>query len=114
MFNLNTIPNIYLAKDFVDFRKSIDGLVSIVFYEYELDPYSSSLFIFCNKNRNKLKILHYDHNGFWLYYKKLDKSRFKWPQVDKIEEINFQQLNFLLSGIEHNKQIGFKKTNYKM
>jgi transposase len=114
MLNLSTIPNIYLAKDFIDFRKSIDGLVSIIHYEYNLDPFSNALFIFCNKSRNKLKIIHYDLNGFWLYYKRLDDARFLWPKLDKIEEIDFKQLTLLLSGLDLHNNKGFKKNNYQM
>lgn len=114
MFNLATIPNIYLAKDNVDFRKSIDGLINIIYYEYNLNPYSNALFIFCNKSRNKLKIIHYDTNGFWLYYKRLDNSRFKWPNLKITKEINFKQVNLLLSGIDMFTSEGFKENNYKM
>jgi transposase len=114
MFNLNTIPNIYLAKDSVDFRKSIDGLVNIIYYEYELDPYSNALFIFCNKARDKLKIIHYDTNGFWLYYKRLDTSRFKWPNLNKTTTINFKQINLLLSGLDMFCDEGFQENHYQV
>lgn len=114
MISFGSVKSIYLANDFVDFRKSIDGLVNIIHYTYQCDPYSSSLFIFCNKARNKLKIIHYDHNGFWLYYKRLDKSTFKWPKLSSLKEINDKELSLLLVGIKPCEKIGFDKTNYKM
>ncbi|HEM8303625.1 TPA: IS66 family insertion sequence element accessory protein TnpB, partial [Providencia stuartii] len=52
-------------------RKSIDGLSLIVAETLEMDPFSESWFIFCNRTRDKLKILFWDTNGFWLYYRRL-------------------------------------------
>jgi transposase len=65
--------DIHLACGATDMRKSIDGLAAIVQLTFDLDPFSESWFVFCNKERNKL--LRWDHNGFWLYYR-----RFQWPR----------------------------------
>ena len=67
-----TSLRVYLAPGVTDMRKSIDGLALIVSEVLELDPFSESLFVFCNRGRNKLKILHWQTNGFWLYYRRLD------------------------------------------
>ena len=80
-----TSLNVYLAPGVTDMRKSIDGLALIVSEVLELDPFSESLFVFCNRGRNKLKILHWQTNGFWLYYRRLEKGRFKWPAADSPE-----------------------------
>ncbi len=69
---------VYLAPGITDMRKSINGLALIVNEVLALDPFSESLFVFCNRGRNKLKILHWQTNGFWLYYRRLEKGRFKW------------------------------------
>ena len=71
-------PDIYLHRDFVDFRKAINGLVVIVEQQMQLSPLSGAIFIFCNKSRDKLKILYWDKTGFALWQKRLDKARFKW------------------------------------
>ena len=96
----NTHP-VYLATGVTDMRKSIDGLAVIVSECLELNPLSSSLFVFCNRQQNKIKILHWDGTGFWLYYKRLEKGRFKWPQVNDKESVTLtrQQLNWLLDGL---------------
>ena len=93
---------IFLCRDFVDFRKSINGLSQIVEEELEFASMSGALFIFCNKAKDKLKILYWDKTGFALWYKRLEKDRFKWPtpfsELDKGIELTEQQLNWLLDG----------------
>ncbi len=92
---------IYLAIGATDMRKSIDGLAAIVLHTFELDLYSSSLFVFCNKDRDKLKILHWDCNGFWLYYRRLERGRFQWPSAgaEQPRAISRRQLQWLLDGL---------------
>jgi len=92
---------VYLACGSTDLRKSIDGLAALVTYSFKLDLFSNSLFVFCNRNRNKLKILYWDHNGFWLYYRRLDRDHFKWPahSGDQTRSVNRRQLQWLLDGL---------------
>ncbi len=70
---------VYLHRDFVDFRKSINGLAAIVETDMALPLMSGALFVFCNKGKDKLKILYWDNTGFALWYKRLEKDKFKWP-----------------------------------
>jgi transposase len=93
--------NVYLVSGVTDMRKSIDGLSLIVADTLEMDPFSQAWFIFCNRGRDKLKILFWDTNGFWLYYRRLDKGHFKWPvpKCDGAVHISKQQLQWLLSGL---------------
>ncbi|MFZ0446286.1 MAG: IS66 family insertion sequence element accessory protein TnpB [Bacillus sp. (in: firmicutes)] len=79
MLNVDSVDRVYLARGSTDLRKSIDGLAILVKEGFDLDPFSSSLFVFCNRKRDKLKILHWDHNGFWLYYRRLERGTFHWP-----------------------------------
>jgi transposase len=98
----NAIEKIYLCRAPVDFRKAINGLSMMVEETLCLDPFSSQLFVFTNKRRNKIKILVWDKTGFILWLKALDNAQFKWPLKDKNEvlTINGQQLNWLLDGID--------------
>ncbi|NLZ72338.1 MAG: IS66 family insertion sequence element accessory protein TnpB [Bacteroidales bacterium] len=100
MINLDKIENVYLCNTSTDLRKSTDGLAIIVQTKFKLDLFKPSLFIFCNKAKDKIKILHYD-NGFWLYYRRLEKEKFKWP-TDQIGIINitFEELKWLVNGHE--------------
>ena len=66
--------NIYLYMDIVDFRKSINGLIVVVEQDMNLNPFRDALFVFCNKKRDKVKILYWDKTGFALWYKRLEKT----------------------------------------
>lgn len=93
---------VYLACGSTDLRKSIDGLAALVSYSFDLNPLSGSLFVFCNRDRDKLKILFWDHNGFWLYYRRLERGRFRWPKPSEGGAplaITRRQLQWLLDGL---------------
>lgn len=93
---------VYLYRGIVDMRKSIDGLASIVEQELGLSPFSPSLFVFCNRRRDKIKLLYWERSGFVLWYKRLEKERFPWPRRDKegVLEMTGRDLNWLLDGID--------------
>ena len=96
------VPEVYLCNQFVDFRKSINGLAAIVEAELELSVLSGAVFVFCNKSRDKLKLLYWVHTGFALWYKRLDKDKFKWPKKLNAQTMMLteQQLHWLLSGCD--------------
>lgn len=96
------VPDIYLHRQFVDFRKSINSLAAVVESELELPILSGALFVFCNKNRDKLKLLYWDKTGFALWYKRLDKDKFKWPTALNTSTmlLTEQHLHLLLSGYD--------------
>jgi transposase len=95
----STIQYVYLACGSTDLRKSIDGLAAVVQEEFQLDPFSSALFVFCNRQRNKLKILHWEHNGFWLYYRRLERGTFQWPAKGTTQQVSRRELQWLLDGL---------------
>jgi transposase len=101
MLNEIGVSQVYLACGVTDLRKSIDGLAVLVREVFELDPFSSYLFVFCNRKQDKLKILTWEHNGFWLYYRRLEKGRFQRPKHSgqKVAVISRRELHFLLSGL---------------
>jgi len=95
------LPRVYLCVEPVDFRKSIDGLSLLVEQQLNLNPFESVLFVFINRRRDKIKILYWERNGFCLWYKRLEKQRFKWPdQAAATLVLNGEQLNWLLDGFD--------------
>ena len=78
----DTNTELYLYAEFVDMRKSMDGLATLIEQETELSPFDCKLFVFCNRRRDKIKLLYWERNGFVLWYKRLEKLRFKWPGHD--------------------------------
>ena len=111
-----SVEKVYLAVGATDLRMSINGLSAIVQECFELDPYSTDLYVFCNKNRDRLKILRWQHNGFWLYIRRLDKGRFNWPgSADSdIIEVSGRELGWLLDGLSIHQSRAHRKTSPKL
>ncbi len=91
---------VYLYAEPVDMRKSIDGLSALVEQEMELSPSIDALFVFCNRGRDKIKLLCWERNGFIVWYKRLEKQRFRWPQATETLILSGQELNWLLDGFD--------------
>ena len=72
----------------------------IVESSFRLDPYDGALFVFCSRNRDRIKILEWDGGGFWLYFKRLEKGRFRWPTPgdDDTMSLTGEELSYLLGG----------------
>lgn len=92
---------IYVRPGRTDMRKAINGLSIIAEQEMESDPFSGSLFLFCNRDRKILKALYWDRNGFCLWQKRLEKHRFPWPQSEEAaREISADEFHQVLAGID--------------
>jgi transposase len=70
---------VYLACGATDLRKQINGLCTKVSAEFDMDPFSPALYVFCNRRKNRLKVLFFDSDGFMLLFKRLEKGSFRWP-----------------------------------
>ena len=105
------VDRVYLACGSTDLRKSIDGLAVLVKEGFDLDPFSPSLFVFCNRQRNKLKILHWEHNGFWLYYRRLERGTFQWPAQAGSTPLNIshRELRWLLDGLSITQRLAHQE-----
>jgi transposase len=93
---------VYLCREAVDFRKGMNGLAALVEEVLELDPFSEQLFVFCNRARDRVRILYWERNGFCLWQKRLEKHRFQWPRQTQgaVVTLTGQQLNWLLDGVD--------------
>ncbi|MDT8719755.1 IS66 family insertion sequence element accessory protein TnpB [Clostridium sp. 19966] len=113
MLNIDKVDTVYLACGITDLRKSIDGLAMLVEMELKLDPFQQALFVFCNKQMNRVKVLHFDQ-GFWLYYYRIENGRLKWPMTkEEALKINKEELSWLLKGYEVRTTSKFKEIREK-
>lgn len=99
--DITACENIYIACGYTDMRKSIDGLAAIVQQQFHLDPFSNTLFLFCGRNRNRMKALLWEGDGFVLLYKRLENGSFKWPRNEaEAKPITWQQFRWLMEGLQ--------------
>ena len=102
------VNDIYLHRDPVDFRKAINGLLIIVEQQMKLSAFDDAIFVFCNKGRDKLKVLYWDQTGFCLWHKRLEKDKFKWPRkrVASTLSISETQWQWILLGYDIQRMKG--------
>jgi transposase len=94
-----TVP-IFLYTPPADLRKGFDGLSGLVRREFAADPLDGSLFLFINRRRDRLKILHWDGTGYWLYYRLLEAGTFEVISSEgKYRQLDWTQLAMLLGGV---------------
>jgi len=93
--------SVYLCCGHTDMRKSIDGLTALVQGSFNLDPFAKSIYVFCNRNRDRIKILEWDADGFWVYFKRLEKGHFRWPLPGESPTmvLTGEELSVLLGGV---------------
>jgi len=105
MIGLTLPSRIYLSTRLTDMRKSIDGLCGEVQDYLGRDPVEGSLFVFFNRRRDKLKMLWWDRDGYWVLYKRLEAGTFQMPFLENgISEVllSSDQLQLILAGIDLN------------
>ena len=102
MQNLESFSKVYLHRDPVDMRKSINGLSMMVLEEMKESFEPDRLFIFVSRCGKRLKLLYWDKSGFALWYKRLEKQKFRWPKSHEEEVIvsTSDQLQKLLFGFD--------------
>jgi transposase len=100
VFRFDAELKVYLHRDAVDFRKSINGLAALVEQSMGLDPFAAAVYVFRNRRADRIKILGWDRNGFWLLFKRLEQDRFAWPRQAAVATLSIEQLHWLLQGID--------------
>jgi transposase len=103
MFGLGAATRIYVAVGSTDMRKGFEGLYGLVRDQLGLDPLSGHLCLFCNKGRNRLKVLYWDGSGLWICAKRLERGRFSWPSNGEHSArvtLSQEELSLLLGGID--------------
>lgn len=114
MITVDQHTHVYLALGSTDMRKSINGLAVLTEECLQLNPLSSHLFVFCNRQRDKLKILYWHNNGFWLFYRRLEKQRFYWPTASDSASVQItpRELLWLLEGLDISRVTAHKRLHY--
>ena len=112
MLSFPSAVRLYLCREAADMRRSFDGLALMVQCVIDQDPLSGHVFIFRNKRGNMLKLLYWDRDGYAIWYKRLEKGRFSWPdQVGEQATLDHRALSMMLEGIEparHRKKPRFR------
>jgi transposase len=92
---------VFLVAGPTDMRKSFDTLAAVVRGVIDEDPLSGHLFVFCNRRRDRLKILLWEESGFWLLAKRLERGTFSWPDTPRLKvRYSTAELSALLAGLE--------------
>ena len=105
---------VYLYREPVDFRKSHRGLAALVELEFGLSPFDGTLYAFTNRQRNKIKCLLWEKNGFVLYYKSLVEEQFHWPKPeDELIALTGEQINWLLDGYDISRMTPHRTLYYE-
>lgn len=99
---LKELTNMEELMGFTDLRRGIDGLATIVCFQFKLDPYDkNTLFLFCGRRSDRIKALLWEGDGFLLMYKRLDNGAFRWPRsADEAMSITKDQYRMLMQGLE--------------
>ena len=104
---------IFIRPGTTDLRKAVNGLSAIVQEVMKEDPFSGSVYLFCNSDRKLLKAVYWDKTGFWLSQKRLEENKFPWPvDEEEVKELSAEELQMLLTGIDFfkaHKELHYKK-----
>ena len=101
--DISGAANIYIITGYTDMRKSIDGLCAIVMNQWKEEPMGNSIYLFCGKRCDRIKVLLREPDGYVLLYKRLDviQGRYRWPRNrSEVQAITWQQFDWLMSGLE--------------
>ena len=101
MFRLGADLKVYLHREPIDFRAGINSLAVLVQETMALDPFAPAVFAFCNRRRDRMKLLFFDRSGFVLVLKALTEDKFRWPKrAETVVALTAEQLRWLLDGID--------------
>jgi len=105
LFNSFSGLHVYLYRQPTDMRKSFEGLSGIVSSALDANPLSGDVFVFLNKRRDRIKLMLWDRDGFWIFYKRLEKGTFQLPAIDSsmdAVELSYDMLWLMIPGIDAN------------
>lgn len=115
MFRLGADLKVYLHREPIDFRAGINSLAVLVQEVMELDPFAPSVFAFCNRRRDRVKLLFFDRSGFVLVLKRLTEDKFRWPRREvPVVTLTTEQLHWILDGIDIDAMVRHPVRQYQV
>lgn len=91
---------VYIACGYIDLRGGIDGLAAMVQQQFNRESFTNTLFLFCGRRRDRIKVLYREGNGFVLLYKRLESGSFQWPRSEREDRaLTPQQYRWLMEGL---------------
>ena len=108
------IKKAYIACGYTDLRYGVDGLASLVQYQFNLNPFDEgTIFLFCGKKADRIKALLWEGDGFLLLYKRLANGRFRWPRSkEELRNITMEQYRWLMTGFSIDPSIRKSDARY--
>lgn len=92
---------VYIACSYTDLHRGIDGLAGIVRTQFQMDPFQTVLFLFCERRRDRIEALYWEGNEFLLLYKRLESGSFQRPRTkDEVRRLTPQQYRWLMEGLK--------------
>ena len=107
---------IFFYRPFIDFRKGVRSLAAIVQDQMGLKPFHKNLFLFCNRKRDKIKVLFWHGTGFTMVYRLLEENKYHWPKhlENEVLYVDIRKLNIFLQGLNPwqtaHKDVFYEKT----
>ena len=111
--DISAATNIYIITGRTDMRKSINGLCAIIMDQLKEEPNGHSIYLFCGRRCDRIKVLLREPDGYVLLYKRLDvvEGRSRWPRnSSEVKPITWQQFDWLMSGLEIEQPKALKTT----
>lgn len=115
MFRLGADLEVYLYREPIDFRAGINSLAVLVQETMALDPFAPAVFAFCNRRRDRVKLLFFDRSGFVMVLKKLTEDKFRWPRRETVVvTLSTEQLHWILDGIDIDAMVRHPVRQYQI
>lgn len=115
MFRLSADVQVYLHLEPIDFRAGINSLSVLVQEEMALDPFAPAVFAFCNRRRDRMKLLFFDRSGFVMILKRLTDDKFRWPRrQETVVQLSTEQLHWVLDGIDIDAMVRHPARQYRI
>jgi transposase len=115
MFRLGADLQVYMHRAPIDFRAGINSLAVLVQETMALDPFAPAVFAFCNRRRDRMKLLFFDRSGFVLVLKRLTEDKFRWPRrQETVVTLTTEQLHWILDGIDIDAMVRHPVRHYQV